>query len=619
MADPVPIASNRFRIQRNRAELFLPYGSNRPIDQPDPAVKRILISLHGSGSHGMLYLENGVEAAQKMGVEAETLVIAPQFAHPSHLDSPPPHDMLLWMSNPFWGDVSVADRDYPRPFQVSSFEALDLLLAQVLNRHLFPNLLQLVLVGHSGGGQFVNRYAASSRMEDDVAGPICVRVHYVPINPGNYMYLDNRRPATDGGFAIPSTTNCAQYDNYGLGLSALDADYHIPRDRDAAEMQQLYRARRVTYLVGLDDNDPNHDSLPKTCGSNLQGAHRLERARNYMRHVEVVFGSEIRERHRLVEVAGVGHWGKGMMTSTAGIDAIFAPLQDSHYHSFELNPAGGIAARVEYFDWSDGWTQAKTFTVGGAPYLFLLKEATGDVHIHALGANGRVGVRVTDTRWSSGWTTVSFFYLGGQTYLFLLKAGSGQVHTHGMNLDGTVGPRIETLSWTAGWTQAQFYRVAGAPFLFLLKEQTGQVHIHGLNVGGTIGTRVAQYDWSSGWTSVAFYYRAGMTYMLLLKRSNGQVHLHRMNLNGSVGTRIDVDDWTSGWTTAEAYSTAGASRLLFLKESTGRVDLRQINPDGTLGVLIERRQWTPGWTSVAAYAMGTMPYLLAVKARKLSS
>ena len=107
-------------------------------------------------------------------------------------------------------------------------------------------------------------------------------------------------------------------------------------------------------------------------------------------------------------------------------------------------------------DWSSGWTTSRFFKVGRSTFLFLLKEDTGDVHIHPMTSAGSVGSMVRSYRWSRGWSTVLPYNVVDEdsSFLFLLKASTGDVHVHTMNPDGSVGDMIDTARWTTGWQTA---------------------------------------------------------------------------------------------------------------------------------------------------------------------
>ena len=75
-------------------------------------------------------------------------------------------DYHLYWSSASWmdGSPSSSSGAYPRDESFSSFEVMDNIITHIIYSEKFPNLTQIVLTGFSGGGQFVNRYAASNRV-----------------------------------------------------------------------------------------------------------------------------------------------------------------------------------------------------------------------------------------------------------------------------------------------------------------------------------------------------------------------------------------------------------------------------------------------------------------------
>ena len=90
---------------------------------------------------------------------------------------------------------------------IDSFTAMDRLLAALDDKARFPALKEIVVAGHSAGGQYVQRYAAGNRIEPTLSAP----VRYLVANPSSYLYLEPNRPTGSGNnFAIPKTS--CQYD-----------------------------------------------------------------------------------------------------------------------------------------------------------------------------------------------------------------------------------------------------------------------------------------------------------------------------------------------------------------------------------------------------------------------
>lgn len=63
-------------------------------------------------------------------------------------------------------------------------------------------------------------------------------------------------------------------------------------------------------------------------------------------------------------------------------------------------------------------------------FYFLLREKDGVVHIHRMNTNGTVGSRIDTRDWTKGWTQAKPFSVGENSFLFLLKKATGQVHIH---------------------------------------------------------------------------------------------------------------------------------------------------------------------------------------------
>ena len=323
------VGFQRFPIHTNkRHTLEFPYRSNRPIDVPNPAIERILISLHGTGGNAELYLHNGLTAADRAGASDTTLIVAPQFIYPREYYSGLPADLLHWNGGRAYGAESVErDRDCdgsPESGTLSSFAVMDTLLERVGRRSLFPNLAIIVIAGQSNGGQFVNRYAASSRFEQEVAIPRGIHMRYVAMNSGSYLYFHEERavPGETNVFEVPE--DCEGYNDWPYGVADLDlaaCPWTYAKRVGASAMRDQYPGRDVIYLNGALDtaveSDPN-------CKDALQGRHTLERGEIYFNYLLHRFRTALQhERH---VVAGVGHTGFGTMTSTEGLAALFGPV-----------------------------------------------------------------------------------------------------------------------------------------------------------------------------------------------------------------------------------------------------------------------------------------------------
>ncbi len=327
----VYISDQRFPTTTGGHTLELPYTSSHPLDIADASIRRILVCVHGIDDNAASYFARALLAAELAGVRHETLVVCPQFLNADKLIAGPPADLIYWAtSNPrFWGALSAgSSATFPRPFRISSYALLDELLDSLIDgAGLFPNLREIVISGHSGGGQFVNRYAISSPFGDHPALQARgIDVCYIVMNPSTYAYFDDTRYVPEASdiatraisFATPANPP-ANHDNWGYGIGGNFYSYH--GGATAADLRARYAGRKVIYLAGGADTGSNN--LATEPRAMLQGENRYERAVIYYAHLKNHFASEALRRHRFAVVPGVGHSSRGMLTSDVGLRHYF--------------------------------------------------------------------------------------------------------------------------------------------------------------------------------------------------------------------------------------------------------------------------------------------------------
>jgi hypothetical protein len=282
------------------------------------------VVVHGDSRNAPDHLRYITTAASQAGI-SDALVVAPQFLVAGDLTSTALQSSVLYWTSSGWkqGDKSSTST-YSRPWSTSSFAAMDGLLSAIGNRQTFPNLREIVVVGHSAGGQLVDRYMASTGVEAPIA-TAGIRLRFIVANPSSYLYFspDRLHPAT-GAFSALTTTErqaCSSYDTYKYGLSGLNA---YTGAVGAATLTSRYGARTATYLLGALDVDPADDSLDTGCEAEWQGSQRLERGLTHFQYLATTFGQGVYGTHRLATVPGVGHDAKGIYTSPEGRAALFS-------------------------------------------------------------------------------------------------------------------------------------------------------------------------------------------------------------------------------------------------------------------------------------------------------
>ena len=205
------------------------------------------------------------------------------------------------------GHLSRAEGPAPR---VSSYAALDSLVSIMLDPERFPNVREVVVTGHSAGGQVVHRYAAASPAEERTAMPL----RYVVANPSTYLYLGPER-ADGASFSEPDPGACGDFDDWHYGL----ADRNSYASEAPADTLRARLVRRDVRIL-LGDADTLTSSLDVSCGANLQGPRRLHRGRTLVRFMDAFFPDH---GHREMIVPGVGHSSRAMWTSGVGLQSLF--------------------------------------------------------------------------------------------------------------------------------------------------------------------------------------------------------------------------------------------------------------------------------------------------------
>jgi hypothetical protein len=302
------VASQIFRISTTHGSASEPFEISVDWSQPQPGISRAVIVFHGVGRDVGGYYRTILDAAEQAGAAArETIVIAPQFLDEEDIrEHHLPADVLRWRRLSWEGGAPAA-----APFGISSYEVVDALLARLGDRALFPNLKIVVLAGHSGGGQLVQRYGVVGKAAAALSSA-GIHVRYVVANPSSYLYFSDERPSGGG---------CRDFNHWKYGPVDPHA-YAKPVTGDTwAQREQAYAQRDVVYLLGTADIDPHEKDLDISCAAETQGPTRFARGQAYFAYLHGRHASGWNQR--MWFVPGVAHSARKMFTSTCGVNAIF--------------------------------------------------------------------------------------------------------------------------------------------------------------------------------------------------------------------------------------------------------------------------------------------------------
>ena len=305
------IGDQSFTITQSNEQIILPLFSNKEIHEPDSNIDRAVIVIHGMNRNAEDYYNSIYDNAVELNVLSETIIIAPQFLITLDLNHwQPINEYVFWSGTTSWssGGQSNSTNMHPRNYDISSFSLMDSLISHLLSN--FSNLQDIVLVGNSAGGQFVNRYAAGSDQEGDGI------IRYVVSAPSSYLYFDeNRYNDYQLPFSWSVPQGCIGYNDYKYGLNDLN-EYMESVGIDS--IRARYSRRNVQYLVGTYDTGGTQD-----CESMAQGSNRLERAIIYYNHLMYFFGIDIVEKQKLALIPEIGHNFDNIASAQCGNVAIF--------------------------------------------------------------------------------------------------------------------------------------------------------------------------------------------------------------------------------------------------------------------------------------------------------
>ena len=274
----------------------------------------LVLTIHGSGRTADDYLCGTLAAVPT----ATTAVIAPWFVQ-GH--DPSATDTLRWSEwDGIWHPWRFGGNAVNAP-TISAYAVVDRMVQVVQeSASRFPNLESIVVVGHSAGGQYVQRWALLTSQWDS-------RMRAVVANPKSLCFLDHRRYNDNETLVVPSDEaidDCPTYNQWewGLGegdyLNAPYKDASIAAAGGVAALIDRYPSRDVVYLAGELDVIPNGD-----CEAKLQGDYRRIRSQRFMAALREIYGRPV--HHRLV-VAGVHHDHCLMYQSPEGQEALLGKL-----------------------------------------------------------------------------------------------------------------------------------------------------------------------------------------------------------------------------------------------------------------------------------------------------
>jgi len=344
------------------------FESNHDLAIAGNDIRRVIVLVHGASRTNITF-ERVMTEVLARGLDAETLVFAPQFLTEDDVTANAlGPEALFWAGGWRQGDLS-RDNGLGR---ISSFEIVDRVVREVVNNN--PQVSDVVIAGHSAGGQYAQRFAAASRLQQDLEALVAgIRVRYVPSNPSSTVYMNDRRRVAGSieEFAVPDSTQCPDYDEYRYGLGS-GLNNYVTTAGGADQVRVQYPLRDVRYLMGELDNDANSSSLDRSCEANLQGAQRLERATIYYHHIRDAFDESVHDTHVMAVSPDIGHTSR-VFTTDCGLNFLLDVGDCSFVTPTHLSSTVDAASGEVSLTWRDR-------SVGETGYEVLRSDDAGTTY-----------------------------------------------------------------------------------------------------------------------------------------------------------------------------------------------------------------------------------------------
>jgi hypothetical protein len=337
-----------FPIDRNDSHVaayYSNYGSILSLsNETMSTIRVVLVVIHGSGRNADDYMSVGMTMTQlqEKFLPNEILVLAPRFLAPEDgpvkvriYDPKSPNEIVNLTEPMRWDDFNPIEHTWryganalPPSSHLTSFDVIDAFIKHFTTDandgvSAYKNLELIAVMGHSAGGQYVQRWALLS----DVHGwrRILPHIRVIVANPRSYAYLDSRR-FTNHTFGIPPEAmieKCPGYNQWEWGLEHGGYLISSYKDRILAKFNTSFLAKRyalrdVIYLSGLEDTEILHGSCED---DDFQGLHRRQRSFLFFKGLSYL--RNVHFSHQRIVVQGVGHDHALMFESDAAIYGVF--------------------------------------------------------------------------------------------------------------------------------------------------------------------------------------------------------------------------------------------------------------------------------------------------------
>lgn len=237
-------------------------------------IKRVLIVLAGQWRDAWVYINlmgNALNVAKKydsLNVEDDSvLLMSPMFFNQLDRQRGSCKGREISFEDAGWSAGGTVHE--PKAFNnISSFDVMDFLIDMVMDKSKFPHLKNVVVAGHSMGGQMAFHYAAAKKPK-----PYDDKISYWVGDPGSYLYMNSSRPF--------STKDCDNYNDWPYSVTNVDTLPKYARGHagtNGSNLVNLFRSRKIHFAIAENDNGAG----VRSCAAQTQGPNRIARGTEWI-------------------------------------------------------------------------------------------------------------------------------------------------------------------------------------------------------------------------------------------------------------------------------------------------------------------------------------------------
>ena len=284
-------------LETNNGSGNFVYYSNYPIysteDDWQCDLEKAIVVVHGNSFNPDDYYSYMSTTVQALSLSESTILISPDFKNSSQ-------NYLSWGSDYRKGGDSSGAAN------ISSFEALDIIIDRLANKSFFPSLNEIVITGQSSGGLFTHLFSAANKSENKYPE---INFEYIVSESQFYYYPTNER-ISESNNQLYVVQNCNGIYNWPYGYNNDIPRYLLNTSKQIFD--DNFINRKITYLLGNGVSGSDGQFNNSTCYLSVLGSSRYKRGENMFQYINIKFPSN---NHNKIVAQGIKHDGQAIYNS----------------------------------------------------------------------------------------------------------------------------------------------------------------------------------------------------------------------------------------------------------------------------------------------------------------